>query len=29
MGLSHENIVALYAAFVDGHYTVLVQEVRR
>jgi len=25
-GLSHENIVALHAAFVEGNYTVLVQE---
>ena len=27
-GLCHENIIQLYAAFKDGVYTVLVQEVR-
>lgn len=27
-GLTHENIVGLHAAFVEGHYTVMVQEVR-
>jgi hypothetical protein len=26
-GLVHENVIALHASFVEGHYTVLVQEV--